>query len=59
MVYSILSGGRKGTLILSNHRAIVLHQGGQCRWAGGGGERGGGGGGGGERMVDSCTVASE
>jgi len=35
MVYSTHTGGRKGSLILFNHRAIVLHQGGQCRWAGG------------------------
>jgi len=28
-------GDRKGSRIPSNHRAIVLHQGGQCRWAGG------------------------
>ena len=27
------TGGRKGSRILSNNRAIVLHQGGQCRWA--------------------------
>jgi len=52
MVRSIHPGGRKGRLILSNKRAIVLQQGGQCRRAGGGG------GGGGERMVDSCTTAS-
>jgi len=37
MVYSIQTGGRKGILILSNDRALVLLQGGQCRWAGGGG----------------------
>jgi len=35
MVYSIQTGGLKGSLILSNNRAIVLHQGGQCGWAGG------------------------
>jgi len=35
MVYSIHTGGRKGSLIPSHDRAIVLHQGGQCRWAGG------------------------
>jgi len=35
MVYSIHTGGRKGSRIQLNHRAIVLHQGGQCRWAGG------------------------
>jgi len=35
MVYSIQTRGRKGTRILSNNRAIVLHQGGQCRRAGG------------------------
>jgi len=27
--------GRRGSRILSSTRAIVLHQGGQCRWAGG------------------------
>jgi len=27
-------GGRKGSRILSNSRAVVLHQGGQCRRAG-------------------------
>ena len=26
-------GGRKGSLLLSNNRALVLQQGGQCRWA--------------------------
>ena len=35
MVYSIHPGGRKGSRILSNHRAILLHQGGQWRWAAG------------------------
>jgi len=35
MVDSTHTGGRKESLILSNNRAIVLHQGGQCRWAGG------------------------
>jgi len=45
MVNSIHTGGRKGSLILSNNRAIVLHQGGQCGWAGGD-----------EGMVDSCTT---
>jgi len=35
MVYSIQTGGRWGSRILPNNRAIVLHQGGQCRWAGG------------------------
>jgi len=35
MVYNIHMGGRKASRILSNNRAIVLHQGGQCRWAGG------------------------
>jgi len=35
MVYSIQTGVRKGSRILPNNRAIVLHQGGQCRWAGG------------------------
>jgi len=34
MVYTIHTGGRKGSLILSNNRAIVLQQGGQCRRAG-------------------------
>jgi len=34
MVYSIHTGGRKGSFIRSNNRAIVLQQGGQCRWAG-------------------------
>jgi len=33
MVYSIQTGGRKGSLILCNNHAIVLHQGGPCRWA--------------------------
>jgi len=35
MVYSIQTGGREGSRILSNNCAIVLHQGKQCRWAGG------------------------
>jgi len=35
MVYSRQTGGRKGSRILSNNRAIVLLQGEQCRWAGG------------------------
>jgi len=35
MVCSIQTGGRKGIRILANSREIVLHQGGQCRWAGG------------------------
>jgi len=35
IVYSIHTEGRKASRILSNHRAILLHQGGQCRWAGG------------------------
>jgi len=35
VVYSIHTEGQKGHLILFNNRAIVLHQGGQCRWAGG------------------------
>jgi len=48
MVYSIQTGGRKGSCIFSNNCAIVLHQGEQYRCAGGGG----GGGGGGERMVE-------
>jgi len=33
MAYSFQTGDRKGCLILSNHRAIVLHQGEKCRWA--------------------------
>jgi len=33
MVYSIQTGGRKGSCIRSNDRAIVSHQGGQHRWA--------------------------
>jgi len=33
MVYSIQTGSRKGSRVLPNNRAIVLHQGGQCRWA--------------------------
>ena len=33
MVHSIQTRGRKGSRMLSNNRAIVLHQGGQCRWA--------------------------
>jgi len=32
MVYNIQTEGRKGSLMLSNHHAIVLHHGGQCRW---------------------------
>ena len=36
IVRSIQTGGRKEIRILSNNRAILLHQGGQCRWAGGG-----------------------
>jgi len=36
MVYSIQTGGWRGSRILSNNCAIVLHQGGQCRWGGGG-----------------------
>ena len=35
MMYSIHTGGRKGSRILSNKGAILLHQGGQSRWAGG------------------------
>jgi len=35
-VYSIHTGDRKGSRIMSNNRATVLHQGGQCTWAGGG-----------------------
>jgi len=35
IVHSIHTGGRKGSRILSNNLAIVLHQGGRCRWAGG------------------------
>jgi len=48
MVYSIQTGGRRGSRILSNNRAIVLHQDGQCRWAGVN-----------QRMVDSRTTASK
>jgi len=35
MVYGIYTGGRRGGggRLLPNSRAIVLHQGGQCRWA--------------------------
>jgi len=33
VVYSIQTGGWKGSRILSNNRAMVLHQSGQCRWA--------------------------
>ena len=33
MAYGIHTGGRRGGPILLNSRAIVLHQGGQCRWA--------------------------
>ena len=35
MVYSIHTGGGRGSCILSNERAMVLYQGRQCRWAGG------------------------
>ena len=35
LVSSIQTGGRWGSRILPNNRAIVLYQGGQCRWAGG------------------------
>jgi len=35
MVYGMKTGGRRGGRILPGSRAIVLHQGGQCRWAGG------------------------
>jgi len=35
MVYSRQTGDRWESRILPNNRAIVLHQGGQCRWAGG------------------------
>jgi len=45
------TGGRKGSLVLSNNRATVLLQ--DAMQVGGGG----GGGGGGERMVDSCTMS--
>ena len=34
MVYGIQTRGRRGGRILPNSRAIVLHQGGQCRWGG-------------------------
>jgi len=33
MVHSIHTRVRRGSRILPNHPAIVLHQGGQCRWA--------------------------
>jgi len=33
MVYAIQTRGRRGGRILPNSRVIVLHQGGQCRWA--------------------------
>ena len=33
MVYSMQTGGWKGSRILSNNRVIVLYQDGQCRWA--------------------------
>jgi len=33
MVYGIQTACREGGRILPNSRAIVLHQGGQCRWA--------------------------
>jgi len=36
MVCRIQTGYRKGSLILSNNRAVVLHQGGQCKVGGGG-----------------------
>ena len=35
MVYSLQTKFRRGSRILPNDRAIVLHQGWQCRWAGG------------------------
>jgi len=35
MVHSIRTRVRRGSRLLPNNRAIVLHQGGQCRWAGG------------------------
>ena len=35
MAYSIQTGGRKGSRLLPKDRAIVLHQGGECRWVGG------------------------
>jgi len=35
MVHSIQTRVRRGGRILPNNRALVLHQGGQCRWAGG------------------------
>ena len=34
MVYGIQTGGRREGRILTNSRAIALHQDGQCRWAG-------------------------
>jgi len=33
MVYGIRTGGRKEGRILPNSHGMVLHQGGQCRWA--------------------------
>jgi len=33
VVYSVHTGGRKGSLILCNNHTLVLHQGGPCRWA--------------------------
>ena len=33
MVYGKYTGGRRGGRIMPNSRAIVLQQGGQCRWA--------------------------
>jgi len=35
IMYSIHTGGGRGSCILSNERAMVLYQGRQCRWAGG------------------------
>jgi len=35
MVYSIQMGVRTESRILPNNRAMVLHQGGKCKWAGG------------------------
>jgi len=48
VVYSSQTRVRRGSRILPDNRAIVLRQGWQCRWAAGV-----------ERMVDSCTIASQ
>jgi len=46
VVYSLQTRVRRGSRTLLNNRAIVLDQGGQCRWVGGN-----------ERRVDSWTTA--